>query len=168
MKIRTFFAVAVTIASNHVFANTEHQTHQHLSDAEQNTIELIVYKTPTCGCCKKWIDHINDQGMATQSRDYRDISFIKQELNIRPNHRSCHTAVTHDGFAFEGHVPGKYIRQFLTENHPEAIGLSVPAMPVGSPGMEMAEHFMPYQILILYKDGSSEVYAQVSHYEEQF
>ena len=66
-----------------------------------------------------------------------------------------------DGFIFEGHIPSKYIKQFLSEDHPEAIGLSVPGMPLGSPGMEVEDLFMPYDVLILFKDGTNKVYAEV-------
>lgn len=138
------------------------------SRQEEKLFELFVYKTPTCGCCKKWISHIEDEGIVAHSKDYRSLSFIKNKYDIKPNYRSCHTAVTKNGFAFEGHVPAKFIKQFLSENHADAIGLSVPAMPIGSPGMEVDERFMPYKILILLKDGSSDVYAEVNTYEEQF
>lgn len=131
-------------------------------------IEVTVYKTPSCGCCKKWIDHIQQQGIVAQSQDLGDISKIKSWYGIQPKFRSCHTAVSKRGFAFEGHVPAKFIHKFLSESHPDAIGLTVPAMPVGSPGMEVGNRFTPYEILILYKDGSSKVYASISRYEEQF
>ena len=81
--------------------------------------------------------------------------------NIKPEYRSCHNAVSSDGFIFEGHIPSKYIKQFLSESHDDAIGLSVPSMPLGSPGMEFENRFMPYEVLILFKDGSSKVYAEV-------
>ena len=68
-----------------------------------------------------------------------------------------------DGFIFEGHIPAKYIAQFLSENHPNALGLSVPGMPLGSPGMEFDNRFTPYEVLILYKDGSSKVFAEVKN-----
>ncbi len=131
-------------------------------------IELMVYKTPTCGCCKKWISHIEDEGIIAYSKNFHNISPIKSKLGIKPNYRSCHTAVSKEGFVFEGHVPAKYIQQFLSEKHSNAIGLSVPAMPVGSPGMEVSDRFMPYNILILFNDGTSEVYHKVNSYEEQF
>ena len=86
---------------------------------------------------------------------------IKEKYNIEPQYRSCHTAVSSNGLVFEGHIPSKYIKQFLSEDHPEAIGLSVPGMPLGSPGMEVEDRFMPYDVLILYKDGTSKVYAEV-------
>ncbi|NCV99393.1 MAG: hypothetical protein EBW26_01600 [Proteobacteria bacterium] len=75
---------------------------------------------------------------------------------------SCHTAVSSDGYIFEGHIPSEYITQFLTEKPANALGLSVPGMPHGSPGMEVGNHFMPYDVLVLYKDGTSKVYAQVN------
>lgn len=140
--------------------------YEHKHDA--NPLALFVYKTPTCGCCKKWINHIEDEGIIAHAIDFQNISNIKTKYAIKPNYRSCHTAVTKDGFAFEGHVPAKFIQQFLSEQHPNAIGLSVPAMPVGSPGMEVGERFMPYNVLMLFKDGTSKVYAKVQNYEEQF
>ena len=79
----------------------------------------------------------------------------------RQEYRSCHTGVSEDGYIFEGHIPSQYIAQFLSEDHPNAIGLSVPGMPVGSPGMEIGNRFMPYDVLILYKDGTSRVFAEV-------
>ena len=87
---------------------------------------------------------------------------IKQMYNIKPKYRSCHTGVSTDGYIFEGHIPSKYITQFLSEDHPNAIGLSVPGMPLGSPGMEVENRFMPYEVLILFKDGTNAVYAQVN------
>ncbi len=81
---------------------------------------------------------------------------------------SCHTAVTENGYVFEGHVPARYIAQFLNDPPAGAVGLSVPAMPVGSPGMEYKDEFMPYQVLLVNKDGSVEVYASVESYQQQF
>ena len=141
---------------------------EHSHNHQTQLIELLVYKTPTCGCCKKWISHIEAQGIVAFSKDYQNIDGIKEHLEIQPNHRSCHTAVTKNGFVFEGHVPAKFIKKFLNESHSTAIGLSVPAMPLGSPGMEVGDRFMPYNILIMYKDGSSEIYASLQTYQEQF
>ena len=122
---------------------------------------LVVHKTPTCGCCKKWMKHLKENGFNTNPQDHQNLNDIKDMHNIEPEYRSCHTAVSSDGFIFEGHIPSKYITQFLSENHDDAIGLSVPGMPLGSPGMEFDNRFMPYDVLILFKDGSSKVYAEV-------
>lgn len=122
---------------------------------------LVVHKTPTCGCCKKWMKHLKENGFNTNPQDHQNLNDIKDMHNIKPEYRSCHTAVSSDGFIFEGHIPSKYIKQFLSENHDDAIGLSVPGMPLGSPGMEFENRFMPYDVLILFKDGSSKVYAEI-------
>ena len=122
---------------------------------------LLVHKTPTCGCCKMWMKHAEKNGFTAYGQDHQNLMKIKEKYNIQPQYRSCHTAVSSDGFIFEGHIPSKYIKQFLSEDHPEAIGLSVPGMPLGSPGMEVEDRFMPYDVLILYKDGTSKVYAEV-------
>ena len=131
-------------------------------------ISLQVYKTPTCGCCKKWVNHLENQGISASVVDLPDLQEIKNNLSIAPRYRSCHSAVSEQGYVFEGHVPSKFIQQFLHNVPPQAIGLSVPGMPAGSPGMEMGDRFMPYQVLLLQKDGSSLVYADVNSYEEQF
>jgi hypothetical protein len=129
---------------------------------------LTVYKTPTCGCCKKWLSHLLAQGVAAQGQELASLSALKSRHGIAPHYRSCHTALSHDGWVFEGHVPAKFIQQFLANPDTNAIGLSVPAMPLGSPGMEIDERFTPYQILLLMKDGSHQVYAQINTYKEQF
>ncbi len=135
-----------------------------VSDSAGNAaaLNLTVYKTPSCGCCKKWVSHLEQQEVVAQTKDYDDLSGIKARLGILPKYYSCHTAVSEQGYAFEGHIPAKYIRQFLAESHPDAIGLSVPGMPLGSPGMEVEDRFMPYDILLLHKDGSASVYAHIS------
>ncbi|SIS48013.1 DUF411 domain-containing protein [Neptunomonas antarctica] len=130
-------------------------------------IELDVYKSPTCGCCVSWVEHIEKHGFTAKTIHPADLSLEKSQRGIQPIYRSCHTAVSPDGYVFEGHIPAKYIKQFLAEKPVDVIGLSVPGMPAGSPGMEVGDMFMPYPILLLKKDGSSEVYAQVKSLEDQ-
>ena len=115
----------------------------YISKNDANKLTMLVHKTPTCGCCKMWVEH------------------IKEKYKIEPQYRSCHTAVSKEGYVFEGHIPSKYIKKFLSEDHTNAIGLSVPGMPLGSPGMEVDDLFTPYDVLILFKDGSSKVFAEV-------
>ena len=81
--------------------------------------------------------------------------------------RTCHTAVTADGYVFEGHVPAKYMAQFLASPPAQAIGLAVPGMPVGSPGMEQQDKVMPYQVMQMNKDGTTEVYADITSAQQQ-
>lgn len=160
--IKKYLSIVAILLLNPVFSHANENTD------EAAKVELTVYKTKLCGCCKKWVNHLENEGVIAHSIDHENIGFIKAKYKIAPNYRSCHTAVTKSGFAFEGHVPAKFIRQFLEEKHLNAIGLSVPAMPVGSPGMEVANRFMPYNVLILFNDGTSKVYKHIGTYEEQF
>ena len=127
----------------------------------QNKFSLLVHKTPTCGCCKKWVKHLEDNSFSTMIKDHQNLQKIKTQYSIKPKYQSCHTAVSKEGYIFEGHIPSKFIKNFLADPEPNAIGLSVPGMPLGSPGMEVEGRFMPYDVLVLYKDGSSKVYAEI-------
>jgi len=124
-------------------------------------MELIVHKTPTCGCCKMWVNHMENNGFAINTQDHQSLLKIKDNLKVEPQFRSCHTAVSSEGYFFEGHIPGKYVSKFLKESNPKAIGLSVPGMPLGSPGMEVEGRFTPYDVLIHFRDGTTKVYAEV-------
>ena len=123
--------------------------------------DLLVHKTPTCGCCKKWVDHMEENGFSITTEDHQSLAMIKDDLQIQPKFRSCHTGISQEGYFFEGHVPSKYVAQFLSESNPDAIGLSVPGMPLGSPGMEVDNRFTPYDVLIHFQDGTSKVYAEI-------
>ena len=140
------------------------------SFAQSKSIELLVAKTSTCGCCTLWLDHLTSQNIKVEGKNFSHLqmSEIKSQYGIEARFRSCHTAVHVDGFAFEGHVPAKFIKQFLQSPPENAIGLSVPTMPLGTPGMEVNERFQAYKVLLLKKDGSYEVFAEVSSYKEQF
>ena len=129
--------------------------------SSQNKFSLLVNKTPTCGCCKKWVNHLEANSFSTMIKDHQNLQKVKEQHSIKPKYQSCHTAVSQDGYVFEGHIPSKFIKQFLANPEADAIGLAVPGMPLGSPGMEVEGRFMPYDVLVLYKDGSSKVYAEV-------
>jgi len=154
------------------FACSERQqVTESTPDIGQELVEtptLSVYKSPTCGCCGGWIEHIEAAGFDTTVYHPADMSRIKMDNAISPSYQSCHTAISRDGHVFEGHIPAKYIRQFLEHPPSDAIGLAVPAMPAGSPGMEIADRFSPYQVLLLKRDGSSEIFAHVEAQEEQY
>lgn len=156
---------ATSVAAISAIATT--QTTQTTQTTALHPI-LAVYKSPTCGCCEKWIDHIDQHGFTTKAHNQDNLSAFKQAKGIAPQYRSCHTAVSKDGYVFEGHVPAKFIHQFLAQPPIGAIGLSVPAMPIGTPGMEMGERFMPYKVILLKADGSYESYAELDTYQEQF
>ena len=122
---------------------------------------LAVHKSPTCGCCLGWMEHMQNGGFSTTAHHPERFAQFKLNKGINQRYQSCHTAVSEQGYVFEGHVPVKFVKQFLADTPNQALGLSVPGMPVGSPGMEVGEKFMPYQVLLLKRDGSYEVFAQV-------
>ena len=90
---------------------------------------LLVHKTPKCGCCKMWMEHVEENGFTAYGQDHQNLMKIKEKYNIEPQYRSCHTAVSSDGFVFEGHIPSKYIKQFLSEDHPEAVSYTHLTLP---------------------------------------
>jgi len=126
---------------------------------------MTVYKSPTCGCCTKWANHIEQNGFQIRTVEVNDLSSIKAQFGIQPHARSCHTGIVsriEGDYVFEGHVPAQYVEQFLNDPPEGAFGLSVPGMPAGSPGMEVGERKDYYQVLLLNKDGSSSIYAHVN------
>lgn len=138
------------------------------SPVSKNAITLDVFKSPTCMCCEKWIAYLQAQGFQTTAHHPADLNQEKISRGIAPKYQSCHTAVSKDGYVFEGHIPAAVIQRFLTEKPKDAIGLAVPGMPMGSPGMEMGNHFNPYDVLLLKADGSSAVYVQISRIDQQY
>lgn len=125
--------------------------------AEQKVPQITVYKSPTCGCCNKWVKHLQQNGFKVITHNRTDMPKVKSEVGVKPPYQSCHTALI-DGYFIEGHVPAKDIKRLLKEK-PNAAGLTVPGMPMGSPGME-GHRKDPYSVLILQKDGSQGVYSQ--------
>lgn len=122
--------------------------------------ELIaeVWKDPNCGCCGDWIQHLKDADIQVRTFDVGNAQ-MRSKLGIAPQLGSCHTAKI-GGYAVEGHVPVADIKRLLDEK-PEAVGLAVPGMPIGSPGMVgpvYGERKDPYAVLLIHADGSTEVY----------
>ena len=119
---------------------------------------IQVVKSPSCGCCGLWVDHLREHRFAVTTRDVSDVSPFKQQAGITPGLASCHTAFV-DGYVIEGHVPAEDIRRLLQER-PDAIGLTVPGMPIGSPGMEIEGRVADaYDVLLLHRDGSTSVFS---------
>ncbi|HUG23740.1 DUF411 domain-containing protein [Piscinibacter sp.] len=117
-----------------------------------------VWKSPTCGCCKDWVAHLESNGFSVRVHDDGNTD-ARSRLRIPLALGSCHTA-TVGGYAIEGHVPAREIRRLLAEK-PKAIGLAVPAMPIGSPGMDGPAYGGrrdPYDVLLVLPDGKSRVY----------
>jgi hypothetical protein len=117
---------------------------------------MTVYKSPTCGCCAKWVEHMRANGFAVTVNETPDVAPIKDKQGVPAELRSCHTALV-GGYAIEGHVPADVIKKLLRER-PNAVGLAVPGMPMGSPGMEGASKDS-YNVMLFDKAGKATIYA---------
>ena len=115
-----------------------------------------VYRTPTCGCCMSWVEHMREAGFTVEVEDTNEIAAVKMEAGVPAQIQSCHTSFIGD-YVFEGHVPASTIAKFLAEA-PDAKGLAVPGMPVGSPGMEMGNRVDPYDVVAFDAQGRTAVY----------
>ncbi len=122
-----------------------------------SVIEIVVHKSPTCGCCDNWIDHLRHHGFRVTARNEADMRTVKATHKLPPNLSSCHTAIV-GGYIIEGHVPADVILRLLKER-PDIAGLAVPGMPLGSPGMEVSgREPSPYDIIAFTKSGKTTVY----------
>ena len=119
---------------------------------------MKVYKSPTCGCCSKWVDHMRDAGFKVETSNVRDVGVYKREYGLPPELASCHTGIV-EGYVVEGHVPADDVIRMLKEK-PAIKGIAVPGMPIGSPGME-GPNAQPYRVLSFGHDGTSGVFAEV-------
>ena len=122
--------------------------------------QLYVAKSPTCGCCGAWVEHMQAAGFDTQVQNVSNewLYRTKAQLGITEELASCHTARI-GNYVIEGHVPAADVARLLAER-PDAIGLAVPGMPIGSPGMEMGDTVDRYDVVLIRRDGTTEVFAR--------
>ena len=128
---------------------------------QQASTAIEVWKTPTCGCCGAWVDHLKENGFEVKVNDVDDTASFRAALGMPQEYGSCHSARV-QGYAIEGHVPAADIKKLLTDK-PDAVGLSVPGMPMGSPGMEHPEFPSKrheYDVLLVDKSGGVRSYTR--------
>ncbi|WP_374502577.1 DUF411 domain-containing protein [Zoogloea sp.] len=116
-----------------------------------------VFKSPYCGCCEKWVEHMRKAGFDVVTKDVNDVPAARKAAGMPERFGSCHTAKV-GGYAVEGHVPAADVQRLLKEK-PKAVGLAAPGMPQGSPGME-TNNPQPYETLLVQADGSYKVFAK--------
>lgn len=119
---------------------------------------MIVYKSPSCGCCGEWVKHIKGAGFTVRVIDMEDLTRIKADAGVPAALESCHTALV-GTYVVEGHVPADLVKKILAEK-PKFLGLSVPGMVVGSPGMEQGNEKHPYNVVAFSRSGQTSVYAR--------
>jgi hypothetical protein len=127
-----------------------------VQSAAAATIEVV--KSPYCGCCTQWVEYLRAEGFEVRVVEAEDVTPTAHRLGVPDDLRSCHTASI-EGYAIEGHVPAADIRRLLAER-PQAGGLAVPGMPIGSPGMEQGDRRQPFATILFRRDGRRQTFAQ--------
>lgn len=120
---------------------------------------MIVYKSPTCGCCGAWIEHVKAAGYRVKAVDVEDVTPYKKQHGVPLDLASCHTGII-EGYAIEGHVPADLIDRLLRDKPKGAKVLAVPGMPLGSPGMEVPGRKDAYNVILVSEKGVRSVYAR--------
>lgn len=146
---RVGLAVGIALAAGLGLANA--------ARAEQASTEVAVFKTPSCGCCSKWADHLRAEGFLVQIQEVPDLPAVKRQYGVPEKLSSCHTALV-GPYVIEGHVPVADIRRLLRES-PKVVGLAVPGMPIGSPGMEGGTPER-YEVFSFDAEGKTRVFAR--------
>ena len=119
---------------------------------------ISVLRDPGCGCCLNWVAHLQKAGFKVSVAESPEMNAVKDRRGVPPAARSCHTGVV-DGYVIEGHVPAADIQRLLKER-PQVVGLAVPGMPAGSPGMEVSSGVVqPYNVIAFDKAGKTTVFA---------
>jgi hypothetical protein len=127
--------------------------------AEALKTPITIYKSPTCGCCAKWVDHVRAAGFVATVHDTEAMDAVKRRQGVPAALQSCHTALV-GGYVVEGHVPAADVLRLLREKPAAVKGLAVPGMPAGSPGMEMGGQVDRYDVVAFNRDGSTKVFAK--------
>jgi hypothetical protein len=128
-------------------------------EARAGGIAMQVYKTPTCGCCRAWVDHVNDNGFTATAQDMPDVGPTRKKLGVPDRLASCHTA-TVGNYIIEGHVPANAVHRLIASKDAQILGLAVPGMVAGSPGMEGLTKD-PYDIIAFDRQGGTRVYEHI-------
>jgi hypothetical protein len=166
MNRRRFLAAAAALAASSgagflpVRAEPAGDAPRRLVERHGGLPLVRVSKSPLCGCCDAWVDHIRVAGFPVEIHDLPQAALdaLKARLGIGPALASCHTAEV-AGYVVEGHVPAPDVLRLLDEG-PDAAGLAVPGMPIGSPGMETGDTREPFETLLLGADGAVTVFAR--------
>lgn len=160
--MRRFFALVViaglSAACSDANASSQADAMAAATVPDPDLPTVLVYKTPTCGCCNGWIEHMEAAGFTVDARNVSDIMTVKRDGGVPVQMSSCHTSIV-DGYVVEGHVPADQVKRLLAER-PEVAGIAVPGMPTGSPGME-GPNAKPYQVLSFTHAGEPAVYADI-------
>lgn len=147
------------LVSTPVRAHDHGAGESHTDAQPASPVAVTMYKSPTCGCCGKWAEHMREHGFAVEEIPTEDMDAIKAEHGVPAEARSCHTAIV-DGLVVEGHVPARDILDLLEGDRRDGVaGIAVPRMPLGSPGMDFGRE-QAYASYVFTADGESEVFRE--------
>lgn len=138
------------------FKSYAEETAAVAEEVKSKPVEITVYRSPTCGCCSKWIDHLKANDFKVTDNVTKDVQAIKDKYGVPKEMASCHTAIV-NGYVVEGHVPANDIKALL-KIKPSIIGISVPGMPAGTPGMEMGDRKDAYKVIGFDKDRQYQIF----------
>jgi hypothetical protein len=133
---KCFLAIALCLYTSFGYSETS---------IENGSAEVIVHRSPTCSCCEKWVEHLKQNNFTVKDIISEDVQSVKTKYGVPKEMASCHTAIV-NGYVVEGHVPATDVKMLL-KNKPKIVGISVPGMPKGTPGMEMGGKKDAYQVL---------------------
>lgn len=149
--------IGMTITALAVFSISMVLGYNFLNTPVNAAEEIMVYKSPTCGCCNNWVKHLESEGFNVKTKNMSDLNLIKDKFGVKAEVQSCHTAKVGNYF-IEGHVPAADIKKLLKDK-PDIKGLSVPGMVTGSPGME-GDRKDPYDVIAIDKNNNYSVYSR--------
>lgn len=163
-SFRVFTQLLIIAGYSFIFspANAADNRWNKSDDAVLEPLAITVYKSPSCGCCGDWIKHLEQHQFQVKTIDLANMSSIKKELGVPQQLQSCHTGVV-NGYVIEGHVPATDIRQMVEQKTP-LLGLAVPHMPVGTPGMEMGDRKDDFKVIGFDKAGATETVKEYRDY----
>lgn len=147
-KVKHFLAATLLLNAGFAWAD--------VAQAEEK-IDIVVNRSPTCSCCGKWVEHLKQNNFNVKDVVSDDVQAIKDKYGVTQELASCHTALV-NGYVVEGHVPAKDIRTLL-KNKPDVVGITVPGMPSGTPGMEMGSKKDAYQVISFDKKNQHQVFS---------
>lgn len=159
MMLKSFFIITLLSLNFSAFAEEPEIVSK---EVKAEPLEITVYRSPSCGCCSKWISHLKENDFKVTDIVTENVQGIKNQYHVPQNMASCHTAVV-NGYVVEGHVPAQDIKSLL-KIKPKIIGISVPAMPVGTPGMEMGTKKDAYNVVSFDENNQTQIF---THYEAE-
>ncbi|MGZ8224131.1 MAG: DUF411 domain-containing protein, partial [Methylobacter sp.] len=147
MKMLKFLAISLLVVNTGVRAD---------SIKAGKPVDIVVYRSPTCGCCGKWVEHLKENNFKVKDIVTNEVDAIKTKYGVSKTMASCHTAKVGD-YIIEGHVPAKDIVALL-KTKPDVVGLAVPGMPAGTPGMEMGGKKDAYNVMSFDKENHYQIF----------